>query len=170
MYVFTDKIKPIYPGPILYLLKEKICSPASFPSNPSFQASNKSWVKKSQCSSAVTTKILFFKTRAALRLIYYSVLHTLTIDAGNKNHFCTPGNILFAVLVRKQSFHQRGGWGGESFRWILKPSSWLKEKLHKYAHEHRNCLGIQTGWLSSSGILGSLCNPASNQQLGGLGQ
>lgn len=64
----------------LYLLKEKICSPASFPSNLSFQASNKSWVKKSLCSSAVTTKILFFKTIAALRLIYYSALHTLTIE------------------------------------------------------------------------------------------
>lgn len=42
------------------LLKEKICSPASFPSNPLLQASNKSWVKKSLCSSAVTTKILVF--------------------------------------------------------------------------------------------------------------
>jgi len=78
-------------------------------------------VKKSLCSSAVTTKILFFfvffLTVAALRLIYYSGLHTLTIDAGNKNHFCTPGNILFAVLMRKQSFHQQGrGWGGRKVR------------------------------------------------------
>lgn len=79
-YVSTEKIKQIYPGPIVYLLKEKICSPASFPSNLSFQASNKSWLEKSLCSSAVTTKILFFKTVAALRLIYYSALRTLTIE------------------------------------------------------------------------------------------
>ena len=80
MYVVTDKIKPTYPGPIVYLLKEKVCSPASFASNLSFQASNKSSLKKSLCSSAVTTKILFFKSVAALRLIYYSALHTLTIE------------------------------------------------------------------------------------------
>lgn len=122
------------------LLREKICSPASFPSNPLLQASNKSWVKKSLCSSAVTTKILFF-------FVFFfncsSLKADLLLRPPHSDNRCWKQKSLLhtwkyfiCCTHEKTKFSSaRKGVGrkeGESFRWILEPSSRLKEEHYIY--------------------------------------